>query len=258
MSFLELYKTKQLKNEFKLRHKDLDCHLAKDAVKISVDELIYLLLIIDCDTDETVIAKVKRIFDKYTQIERKRAFNKLTGFIEQIDVEVFSLCLSREDFICEYVFFRKIFDNDKISCVDKFILFREILEFSLPEESLNKYANKVIEVSKKVLSDFRSVKGEIRATVALLVKINKELKGFLFVKEIIEELYVNNILWADFYNEERLVRQKTLAASFNCKVGDAFREKDYAKVVRMLDKYADELPESLRKKLHYSKKKLIK
>lgn len=257
MVFLKMYEEVVSVGSLELKNEDIDRFLTDDAEKPEVEEAACLFLLLGQSTKESVLLRVRALFSRYSEEEKVVIFDKLVGHIDSISIETLVRCISGADYVTAPALFTSIFRSDSISCIDKYILYSDILDEGVSGKTLHDFTNRVIEVCKSILTNPDSAKGEVRMSVALLRRIAKELDMYGDAECLVSELYKNNELWRELYREEVKHRHETLMESFGEIVSAAFRNKDYERVVRLVGKYEDELPETLMRKLEYSKKHLV-
>ncbi len=253
MNFEELYSKKGNKCDKELSL-ILKFYLAKEK-NARVKDLVYLFLCLGSDTKDDILLNVKSLFKRYSKTEKKEMFEIMISFSNSINVEALIECMYPVDYEVGEEFFLKLFQSP-IDVIDKFLLYREILDVSITRNALQNYTDQVIEVSKQVLITPSSLKAEVRMSISILRQIYEEVDGYDFVHGVIGKLYEDNSIWAEYVEEEIIYRQSVLTNNFGEKVAKAFRNKDYLKVVKLIGKYENELPSSLAKKLEYSKKKM--
>ncbi|MBF7073953.1 hypothetical protein ISG33_11135 [Glaciecola sp. MH2013] len=256
MNIAELYSNKKVNSRSRLKHSDLDPLLKKDAPKLSIEDVGLLVLLVDTDTNRTIVDKVGKVLSGYEADQKRSIFSELKSHISEISTESLIGCLTTQDYVDGQELFSAIMEADQIDSTDKLILFDEILDAKLPADIKRDYTDKALLVCETVLSDMSSITGEVRLAVSMLKRIDKAYPENSSASEMIVKLYKDNELWRDLYKEEMEHRYKILVKSFGAKVSDAFRNKDYARIVKMLSKHEHELPEVLEKKYRFSLKKI--
>lgn len=256
MDFEKRYAEVSTNNEWRLKHKDIDLFVKARLIKVDSRETAYLFLLIDTDTNRTILEKIAKLFSGYDIQQKERVFNYLKPYIVNINIQVIVDFFVAEDYLVGFSFFSEFFDNIDVASVDKFILFDEILGLELNKECESTYVEKILSVSENVLGNPSSIKGEVRMAVSALRRIGKNYLGFGIALKLEKEMYIENQNWRNLYLEEVEHRHKTLMNSYGDKVSEALRKKEYSKVVGMLRKYEHELPDILRKKMDFSLKRL--
>ena len=256
MSLLDLYQKKQNNEKVHLRHHDVDRYLKSDGDQIDVDSMLYLLLLSDVDTIDTVADKVGKIFSNLDEPKRAEVFKKLAGFVDKFEIRTVLNYLVESDFINYQFLFDSFIDSKTVKRIDKLILLEAILNVCKSANKTYFYGDKLLNYCKETLSDPYSSKPAVRLSVSLLRAMAQESDDNSKYLDAVTSLYENNENWKIFRNEEICYRHKILMSSFNDKVSEAFRNKQYKRVVNLIGKYENELPEILRKKLMFSRKHL--
>lgn len=112
------------------------------------------------------------------------------------------------------------------------------------------FSQELIDFCQSILVNPESNKPLVRGAIRVLRQAYESSDSSAF-SELLAEYYTDEGQWSDLFLEEQQHRHAVLSSALSKPVAKAMREKDYAQVIRLLQKHQHELPPVLAKKLQY-------
>ncbi|MDP5138251.1 hypothetical protein ORJ04_20080 [Rheinheimera baltica] len=257
MVFSELYRKKLQNLSFQIWVKYVNSAFSEVSGEDGLSDIVYLFLLIDCDTDTAIFEKIRKGLGLLSEHQKKYIFDELAAYVSELDIEAFLNCVVSQDFVWAVGLFRNFLYSEKVSVIDKFILYGELVSELDNAECFYIFTNNIIDIAASVFSNDLSVKGEVRFAVRILKMIIRDVGKYKDEsQEVLDALYVQNEVWKMYYEEEISHRKKVLTESFNLKVNNAIKIGDYEKVIKLIGPYESEISGLLKKKLMFCRKRL--
>lgn len=261
-SYKEMFEVKQKHPKLRILQKDLQKLFPNNILELKGEEMAHLLSILDFNYNEGhqffFEYDLEPIVDGLVNEEKINLSESLINHLHLIDINTVFRLFNLFEYKNSKKLLYSFMDNENYNDALKIQLFDNIFKSDIPRDNMKTFIPLVVESIKNRLLDKNCDRFTLYKASDLLKKIAKRYDDQKHLFEIYDNYYKNSELWSHIYEEENKEnsqeKKSYLFENLARRADDALEDENYERVVNILSRRENELPQELLEKLNYARK----